>query len=1249
MRHDFTTTTGYTFAANMSAPALPPAVNRRLSRSNSISTSSSVSTVKQIGSKIGHRKSVSQARPTSSESIGQHFSTLDAASQQPATAGSIDRGRSPNLNINRWSHSTTSSAGAIDADFLRQISGNVVPPRPVQPQVPVKAPAIPRSQYSKAPGEPTPAAKSPARSPGRRSRTSSRQTSPNTTRMPYRRQQSNDQISTLASTPELEITNQRSKAPDYFGTTLVDHSRGANKYGQQVEGIALQFTAGSSRQRRPDQSKMGGGLYQAGTNSSHISLQTKPPHGRRRDRSENGSKDTSVGGSMSSIRSDHSRKGGHRSPTQKNMLSQALGKANQAVLLDNAQNIQGAIEAYHEACDILEQVMLRSNDPDDRRKLSAIRETYSTRIAELYDLDNTFDYLNIDKELPDAPLTTNYLDGQDRLSFEDPEDLQPQIVVDSETSTAMEIPLRQESLLPQIFGGENYIEQQPLSSRLKPPPLKPLAGSMDAKYMPPPLSPRRPLSSAQIDDLQTPVNTLRPIDALGSHAANRISTGSVSWLDTAADESHSSISSSQRSSLDLQNNDHELMSAIEADLDAAVDAAYDDDDDYPAESTPRPSEAAQVFQQPEHVILPQPSTEAIRSLATHSSSESVASNTRFDHMTREYLDEEEQEEEELLEMIMSEGYSLENHIQRPGAMSSLPRQSDSSGFSARSSGRTWESSATAATQGTTLSTLTEGPEVPLHEDPGAPKGTEEPVIQMQEADALRRKQSSPLPPLPAVDKANTVGLRDRRMSGQSAAQLKIETFTRRPSVSQQGMPGQAPLLDIPSAGASQGELTRSASNTNISISTLPITPLASIHSTDSTESPVTPALTKILSNSTVGDDEPATAFQDGRPMPPHMHKNTASSNLRPRDLSLATTDLNDLPATPGSALFPTHSRQGTTISGSTPIAANASPNVLNNNTVGGMYIFEQIAEPLSPRSPRTQDILRGEPLPLEPCPESFLLRPFWLMRCLYQTLAHPKGGYVSTKLFIPRDIWRVKGVKIKALDDKVGQCDVLTAALLKLAKVDTLDADAVLEELQQFDLIIDNVRQALAKKLGNDVGLTGNVVAYKNSPAGDEAESTGIKSATSVKSIASSWRKLRSKSSTPAMPQPSTLRKETSSDVGMPSLPMTGSNAVPTSRSYRSQKHAPPTPTGMPHIPAMHANYMSSLARLFDAVQVLDSIARQVEDPGLKATNKTQVGLELSMRGAAEFFSFYIIRFALADIGMLIDKYLKRNGEWVMQ
>lgn len=61
-----------------------------------------------------------------------------------------------------------------------------------------------------------------------------------------------------------------------------------------------------------------------------------------------------------------------------------------------------------------------------------------------------------------------------------------------------------------------------------------------------------------------------------------------------------------------------------------------------------------------------------------------------------------------------------------------------------------------------------------------------------------------------------------------------------------------------------------------------------------------------------------------------------------------------------------------------------------------------------------------------------------------------------------------------------------------------------------------------------------------------------------------------------------------------------------------------------------------------------DQIARQVEDPGLKHSSQTHVGLELSTRHAAEFFGFYICRFVLADLGTLVDKFVKRGTEWVL-
>ena len=94
-------------------------------------------------------------------------------------------------------------------------------------------------------------------------------------------------------------------------------------------------------------------------------------HSRTRE-GQKGSAGTDGGSSTSSIRSDKERGRKHRSPSQKTMLSKALQKANTAVLLDNAQNFEGAMDAYEDACRLLEQVMLRSTGQEDRMKLQSI-------------------------------------------------------------------------------------------------------------------------------------------------------------------------------------------------------------------------------------------------------------------------------------------------------------------------------------------------------------------------------------------------------------------------------------------------------------------------------------------------------------------------------------------------------------------------------------------------------------------------------------------------------------------------------------------------------------------------------------------------------------------------------------------------------------------------------------------------------------------------------------------------------------
>jgi hypothetical protein len=94
---------------------------------------------------------------------------------------------------------------------------------------------------------------------------------------------------------------------------------------------------------------------------SKIQSEESRSRGHSRNRSQAGKGSAGTGSSRNS-----------KQPSQKAMLSKALQKANTAVLLDNAQNFEGAMQAYSEACALLQQVMLRSSGDEDKRKLEAI-------------------------------------------------------------------------------------------------------------------------------------------------------------------------------------------------------------------------------------------------------------------------------------------------------------------------------------------------------------------------------------------------------------------------------------------------------------------------------------------------------------------------------------------------------------------------------------------------------------------------------------------------------------------------------------------------------------------------------------------------------------------------------------------------------------------------------------------------------------------------------------------------------------
>ncbi|ETN42424.1 uncharacterized protein HMPREF1541_01579 [Cyphellophora europaea CBS 101466] len=1016
---------------------------------------------------------------------------------------------------------------------------------------------------------------------------------------------------------------------DYFGETW--QSRKANtKLGEPVTAMSIQYvTTGAQKPRRIDD-----------VNEDRTS--PLPPSKSASKSDLRSLDDASV---ATAIPAEPKRSRGHRSPTQKSMLSKALAKANSAVLLDNSSKIDGAIAAYAEACDLLQEVMVRSSDMDDRKKLSAIRKTYSYRIAELHDLDDPFANL-IDKDLPDDPPSD---EGNDSFF---------QSAGGPSTVEALEqvhIPPRQESLLPQIYGGEKYLDDSNVGrARQKPLPL-PRASNlnvpMESKYMPPPLSPRRlnPPTPAETSSEPTPE------EAIASHPRplRRGSSESTSWLDT-IDDGESLHSSSYKSRLSrlsamgLQLTNNSLANEIEAEFDAAlnaaVDAAYESEDALGTEDTPRVEQKSTLFgsRLPLQLSNQQKPAQTERPRADS------------DLESTDFLDEDTTEEEERLLDEMTQGFVLDDFGFDHKSKSALPRQSDSSTFS----GRTLSSSnqSTTMTTATNLSTLAEAIEptkpVPSKDTPLPPPPTVAESMSPPKAVGLSSPPHKP-------ERLSAINLRDRRLSGQNA--LKIETYAPARGTAQ-SHPKAPPKIEIPIGPDVQKPLPPPGPP---STGTVPVTPLTSVHSNESqaSESPATPALTQGGSRNSMDETSaaPSSPAKLSKMMPPPstvMRKNVSSTSLRQKNLSVSGINDDPSPLTPSSAMGSASGMFGDRKNNVPPLPTPTTATFTHQASFsGGWHLFDDhIGTAASPRTPRSPDDApqADPPVPLEPCPESFLLRPWWLMRCLYQVVAHPRGGYLTTNLFLPRDIWRVKNVKLRFLEDKISQCDILTAALLGLAKVDNYDADAMLIAMQSFENELERVRVVLQKKMGNEVGLSHSTNVFK-SPT-DETDPMSVKTPTSssaAKSFASGWRKLRSKSSTPAMPNGGggvSKDPALAAALTMPSLPMTSSNSVKTSSRGNGHRHkiAPPTPSQLTNIPVMHATYMSSLARLFDAAQILDAIARQVEDPGLKASNKTHVGLELSVRSAAEFFAFFMIRFVMADINILVDKFLKRGAEWVL-
>ncbi|KAI4715352.1 hypothetical protein E4T48_08471 [Aureobasidium sp. EXF-10727] len=979
-----------------------------------------------------------------------------------------------------------------------------------------------------------------------------------------------------------------------------------------------------------------------GSTASASSSYEKSPHALppRTSSRQNGSMpkyDTSPAESASARGRDNGDK--------KMMLSKALEKANTAVLLDNAMNYEGALDAYQDACRLLENVLARTSGYDDRRKLDAIRDTYTVRIDELLQIQSTTQATRRDKQLPPRPMSnesmTSAVSGPDRSSA----------IIETATLTRIidAPPSKHASVVPSPMDGPpisflaispghgprtsfltNAIQEVegtstpgaflgPLWERER--SRSPFRDStishetarpynLEPALMPRPLTPRgyeEHEGSVELDS--------RPTTAESQEIQQEVDP--VSWLDT-IDESGSSGSPSNTTTSsrspsfsvherspkrglhrrDISGTISHASLDFDAAFDAAVEAAYEDG-----------------YEVDENFLLdPQPPVQDSQTTHEPDSNLPTASSLSYYATFDGQLDDDEAEEERILADITNDyiDHGFDFDIQ---SKSALPRQSDSSTYS----GRTYQSSQVSnrTTAGTSLSTVAEN--VVSRHTPSSSLATD---ISKTSPEQTSGAQQTATP--------------SRKTAGPNFKQLKIET-SRKPTLRSRGYTNTEPK-EVADGAAAEDEADADRRISEVPSLRRVEAALASPYHMRSAASDTATSMS--LDSLPESGDVLNSSYRSPRP---RMFRGRNKSSLSLRETGgfiseeTDTAPASPMSAFPGGGEAPPFRRYITPPGGSMSITRTDSAS-------GGHHIFENFLNPPNqPPSPGADDSL--SPSSLEPCPEPTLLRPFWMLRCIAGVINQPRGGFLTTRLFVPRQIWMNRTVKLKSVEDKIANCDLLTAALGKLSKVDTYDADAVLEELQGFEEVMERVQTVLVKRLGSEVGVQGASALFKD--AAVQIDSTGttadVREPKQNKSYLSSWRKLRGKNSTGGVTVPLSSTRTDKEVANMTSVPMTSFVPIDKRTAHKNISSKETVSFEGPH-----REYMSSVSRLCEAVQVLDQVARQVEDPGLKHSSPTHIGLELSTRHAAEFFGFYICRFILGDVTLLMDKYIKRSTEWVI-
>ncbi|KAG9104603.1 hypothetical protein FRC06_000749 [Ceratobasidium sp. 370] len=224
--------------------------------------------------------------------------------------------------------------------------------------------------------------------------------------------------------------------------------------------------------------------------------------------------------------------------------------------------------------------------------------------------------------------------------------------------------------------------------------------------------------------------------------------------------------------------------------------------------------------------------------------------------------------------------------------------------------------------------------------------------------------------------------------------------------------------------------------------------------------------------------------------------------------------------------------------------------------------------------------------PISRTPASPQRRPFHLMACLYASLTRRSGGYLTPRLHVPHEVWSQGGAKLMNVGEKVRVVDALVDHLIGVREV----SDGFFggrrggeEWLRRLEEW-GRVCESLVGEHGKKLGVGEGVTGKKSS--------------------------------------------------GVTGKLLRGFDRITNGKSVDS-----------------HTNYTDGLKRLFSQAELFDEHIRALHDPSHpvynQLSNHVRKQIEQRMANASEFFATVVLTFVVRDLGLLMDKFVKKTERWL--